>query len=138
MTKCALDSCDKKFDETTSNCRRMYCDRSCKQKAFFKKNTREKYARINRLRRFKMTVEQFEIMLNAQDHKCPICKREAEDEGRSLSVDHDHRCCPGRDSCGACIRELLCKRCNSALGLFGDDIEVLKSAIEYLERNSGK
>lgn len=133
MKKCALDLCNNEFDAATSNHRRKYCGRSCKQKAFFQKNTCEKYARANRLRRFRMTTTQFQTMLESQENRCMICPRMAEDEGRSFSVDHDHRCCPGRDSCGKCVRGLLCKQCNTALGLFGDDVETLRMAIKYLE-----
>jgi hypothetical protein len=52
-----------------------------------------------------------------------------------LSIDHDHACCPGRISCGKCIRGLLCNRCNRALGLLGDSIELLKKMIAYLEQS---
>lgn len=68
-------------------------------------------------------------MLEVQDYACAICG-EMEDKLREdgteqpLSVDHCH--VSGR------VRGLLCHRCNTALGLFRDDPEVLKRAIEYL------
>ncbi len=34
--------------------------------------------------------------------------------GLSYNIDHDHGCCPGRLSCGACIRALVCQSCNVA------------------------
>lgn len=41
-----------------------------------------------------------------------------------LSLDHDHYTSK--------IRGILCQECNHAIGLFKDDVELLKKAIEYL------
>ena len=80
---------------------------------------------------YKITMAQYNEMLESQNGKCRICKRK-DDDGKMLSVDHDHECCPGRRSCGKCIRGLLCQRCNLIIGLVGDDASVLASAAEYL------
>lgn len=57
-----------------------------------------------------ITLEQYEELLARQGGVCAICRRRP--TKNRLSVDHDHRCCPGRRSCGKCIRGLLCKECN--------------------------
>lgn len=49
-----------------------------------------------------------------------------------LSVDHNHQCCPGSNSCGKCVRGLLCSSCNSTLGHANDDPSRLQSLISYL------
>lgn len=67
-----------------------------------------------------------------QDGKCAICQR-ATGKARNLAVDHDHRCCPGKTSCGDCVRGLLCSNCNNALGFFHDDPEAFRRAARYLE-----
>lgn len=95
-----------------------------------------------RLRVFNMTLEQYEQILADQGGVCMICRRPETAKNRSglvadLSVDHDHRCCPAKGtSCGACIRGLLCSRCNNGLGLFRDDVDVLAAAINYLNTTS--
>jgi hypothetical protein len=52
----------------------------------------------------------------------------------SWSVDHDHSCCPGDESCGKCIRAILCAACNKMIGLARDDPARLRAAAAYLER----
>lgn len=53
----------------------------------------------------------------------------------ATSVDHDHSCCKV-NSCGRCVRGVLCHRCNCAIGKLGDDIEGVRTALAYLERGS--
>lgn len=76
--------------------------------------------------------EQYEDMLSKQNGACAICHTTSD---TNLCVDHDHSCCVGKKSCGNCVRGLLCHNCNRALGLFGDRIDLLHSAMQYLEAN---
>jgi hypothetical protein len=91
--------------------------------------------RAQKLRqRFHKSAEWYAAQLEAQGGCCAICRKPVEDNaGFELSVDHDHTCCPERTSCGQCVRGLLCNRCNRALGLLSDSVEVLKAMIAYLE-----
>ena len=50
-----------------------------------------------------------------------------------LSLDHDRSCCPGAESCGKCIRGLICLHCNVGMGHFQDDPDRMRAAIAYLE-----
>lgn len=99
-----------------------YC-RPCKKKVGINSN----------LRKYKLTMETYSEMEKSQNGVCAICK-DPEMNKKRLSVDHDHACCPGYGSCGKCIRGLLCSNCNTFLGNAKDDIEILKSAIEYLQK----
>jgi len=92
-------------------------------------------------RRFGLDLTRYATLLEQQGGVCAICK-EPETfvrNGRlySLAVDHNHACCPGRKSCGKCIRGLLCRRCNTMLGLYEDDpnaiVNVLSQAVIYLK-----
>ncbi len=96
------------------------------------------YSRRNRANRrflqYGITAEQYDALLKAQNGGCAVCAAKPEEGGRDLRIDHDHSCCPGIKSCGKCIRGLLCDKHNLGLGLFGDDISQLQTAIAYLQR----
>lgn len=62
---------------------------------------------------YDLTVEQYQKLVDAQDGVCAICDQPP--KKNRLHVDHDHSCCPGKVSCGKCIRGLLCTSCNSKL-----------------------
>jgi hypothetical protein len=88
------------------------------QKAHFKK-------------RYNITPQEYEAMLEAQNYKCAICNKNAEDNKRgnkiqSLNIDHCHKT--------KRVRGLLCHQCNSGLGHFKDNTEFLLKAVEYLSK----
>ncbi|MGK5677489.1 endonuclease domain-containing protein [Actinoplanes sp. URMC 104] len=67
------------------------------------------------LQRHHLDPETFREMVVAQGGACAICGYVAAD--RPLLIDHDHACCPGKHSCGRCVRSLLCAGCNGFLGV---------------------
>lgn len=74
-------------------------------------------------------------MLDEQGGVCAICRQpETKHHSLVLKIDHDRSCCAGHESCGRCVRGLLCSNCNRALGLFGDDPDVITAAVMYLRR----
>jgi len=68
----------------------------------------------------KISVKEYDHILLEQNGKCKICNKE---DDRRLSVDHTT----------GTVRGLLCRRCNSAIGLFGDSPQLLVEAAKYLE-----
>lgn len=79
------------------------------------------------MRKFGMTIEQYDAMLEGQGGGCWICGRPPR-EDISLHVDHDHA--TGR------IRGILCFCCNNALADFGDNPELLRKAAGYVSRHA--
>lgn len=80
-------------------------------------------------------------MMNEQGGVCDICKQPETtrrgDVVLDLAVDHDHACCPGSaNSCGKCVRALICGQCNKGLGAFRDDTDLMRTAIAYLDKHS--
>lgn len=87
-----------------------------------KKEYNLEYSRIYNLqRKFNLTPEQYQIMVDKQNGVCAICKGTC---SRKLAVDHDHK--TGK------VRGLLCNSCNRGLGYLKDNKENLQNALEYL------
>jgi hypothetical protein len=96
-------------------------------------NHKENKRKSRLKQQFNITLEDYEQMMEEQRGVCKICRQPCA-SGRQLAIDHDHRCCPERgQSCGGCIRGLLCWRCNSILGRAEDSVLLLQSAINYLQ-----
>lgn len=87
-------------------------------------------------RRCGINIDEYNKLLSIQRGICAICGNPP--INKRLAVDHDHKCCPGGKSCGECIRELLCQKCNVILGLGNDSILFFKKVINYLEKHGGK
>jgi len=79
------------------------------------------------MRKFGMTIEQYDAMLEAQGGGCFICGR-APREDISLHVDYCH-------SSGK-VRGILCFCCNNALADFQEDPRLLARAGAYLDRHT--
>lgn len=75
------------------------------------------------LRKFGITVEQYDEMFAAQGGVCAICS--CPPHYKRLAVDHNHE--TGQ------VRGLLCGWCNRSLGGFRDSTELLVSAARYLK-----
>ena len=95
---------------------------------------RDQIAARIRFVRFGITPAQYDEMLAAQGGGCALCGTTEPGSGaRYFAVDHDHGCCPThKQSCGKCVRKLLCFRCNTLLGLAEDNADLFESAMKYL------
>lgn len=89
-------------------------------------------ARKGTLNRYGLTEEKFVALLEKQGGGCAICGTDKPGGKGTWHVDHDHNCCPGRKVCGKCVRGLLCSHCNTGLGKFQEDQEIVMKAYRYL------
>jgi len=78
------------------------------------------------MRNHNITIEQYDEMHKKQKGRCAICGVHQTELKFALHVDHDHET--------NIKRSLLCKKCNTALGMFNDSIEILINAINYLKK----
>lgn len=71
-------------------------------------------------KQYGISVEDFRRIAELQHHACAICERR-----KPLDVDHNHITSE--------VRQLLCRSCNLALGLFQDCPTILDRASLYLK-----
>lgn len=81
----------------------------------------EEYLFRRRLQRYNLSIEDYNILFERSNGVCEICKRT-----EATCIDHDHKTNE--------VRGLLCDRCNLMIGMAEDKIELLISAIKYLEQ----
>jgi hypothetical protein len=80
-------------------------------------------------RTYGISSEQYDELLERQDHKCPVCERHKDEFPTRLAVDHDHKT---RE-----IRGLLCNYCNHRMVGRHRDPAVLRRIADYLEAGTG-
>ena len=94
----------------------------------YRANNLEKVKELSRkthiMRKFGLTIEEYDVMFSAQNGVCAICEDTCA-TGYRLAVDHNHT--TGK------IRALLCKNCNTAIGLLKENTDTMTKAIKYLE-----
>lgn len=75
-----------------------------------------------------LTVTTYDELFDKQNGRCGICGTDdpskSDPRRKRFCIDHDHK--TGK------IRGLLCNKCNRTVGLFDDDIDIVRSALEYL------
>ena len=110
---------------------------NARQKIYYHKMGPDRRRRYEVKARYRLTEEQYFDLINKHDNRCGICKKHQSELPKIMGIDHDHNCCPGKITCGKCIRGLLCSSCNLSLGGFNDDINMLQLAIDYLNKYKG-
>ena len=86
------------------------------------------YKNYQLVRNYNITLEDFNKIKESQDNCCAICGKHESNFKKGLAVDHCHT--TGK------IRGLLCGGCNTSLGRFNDDINMLNKAIQYLQKET--
>lgn len=109
---------------------------SIKEKAALRYiNNKEKHKEKGKQWRYKkiygIEYKVFEQMIKKQNNKCFICNKDfvtgSVSDAKAV-LDHCH--ITGK------LRKILCNRCNSAMGWFEDNPELLEKAANYLRSNN--
>ena len=80
-----------------------------------------KERRANHLKCYGMSLLEYQLRLMLQNGACAVCRKKPKG---LLCVDHCH--VTGK------VRGLLCRKCNSALGFYGDDPKLAQAGADYL------
>lgn len=115
-----------------ANQRRITRGRGARRKPVAAQKRTPAVVRAARLRKYSLTDERFDQLIQSQNGRCAICRRSE----NKLQIDHDHACCPGKFSCGRCVRGLLCGRCNRGIAYFHEEAGVFANAATYLAASS--
>jgi hypothetical protein len=67
-----------------------------------------RYRNATLKRKYGITLEEYNVILNNQENGCAICHRTEEENGKMLAVDHSHETNKNR--------ALLCSSCNILIG----------------------
>jgi len=70
-------------------------------------------------------IKWVEQRLKEHNYKCKICSTDMQLHTNTVAIDHCHK--TGK------VRDIVCKKCNSAMGQFNDDPELIAKAIDYLK-----
>jgi hypothetical protein len=83
----------------------------------------------NYKKRYGLSIEQKQELVDKQNSKCAICNNDLKD-AHDVCVDHNHITNK--------IRGILCRKCNLGIGHLNDSTQILKSAILYLDKHANK
>lgn len=86
-----------------------------------------KLSRIGR--KYGLTAAAILALHQSQGGKCAICRKDL-DLGPDMSIDHNH-------TTGA-VRGILCRTCNSGIGLLRDSQRLIRAALKYLADREGE
>ena len=92
--------------------------------------SRDKWTDKNLKKNYGISLSDYEYLYESQNGKCAICNVEHDGydpQGNKRRMDADHCHKTKR------IRGLLCIRCNRGIGMLGDSVEIVSSALKYLK-----
>ncbi len=118
-------TCDTFLDTSAFHVSKRQKDGLAWQCKSCQKDRRQKY---HYKKTYGISLEERNQLINIQGNKCGCCGNEFDNSFRGKPVvDHCHK--SGK------IREILCDRCNVALGVLGDDPELALKCMEYLQKH---
>jgi len=130
---------NRKYNALTRDRRQVWTENDRKENPERYKKYAEKYHHLNYVqyqarrtaRKYGLSYNEYIEMIKKSNDKCAICNREErrnlgkKEKLTQLCIDHSHS--------SKKVRGLICYGCNLLLGYAEDNIEFLKSAIQYLE-----
>lgn len=113
------------FHKRQNHCKRCNSKRNKRWREENPEAHRLSYVKGHVRRLYGLSWEEYMGLFDRQEGRCALCSKEHVLMAvHGLCVDHDHR--TGR------VRGLLCKKCNTALGVLGDSPDSIRRVLAYL------
>lgn len=117
-SRCKVCQKERTSEPWTNN----YCKKRYHENGGFTEVRRDTWYR----KQYGISLKEYKDLKNKQNNKCAICG-DSNPHGRGRW--HIDRCHTTGE-----VRGLLCHNCNTAVGLFKDDTNIINSAINYLKK----
>ncbi len=88
-----------------------------------KEDFKEKRRNYHLQHSYGISLEVYEALCQSQNGLCAICGQKSD---KKLHVDHNHN--TGN------VRALLCKNCNTSLGLLKEDSKIVENLLQYIKK----
>jgi len=130
MKTCPRCKITKPFEEYHKNKKTKdgykYTCKKCLNEEYLASPIAKEFAR-ERWLKFKYNIDskQYDLLYENQKGCCAICEKPT--PKGVLNVDHCHTTSE--------VRGLLCKTCNRAIGMIGENVGILSNAIKYLQES---
>jgi len=106
---------------------RLEKDKEKRKQKYLRNREKQRDSKLKR--KYGISLHEYNEMLNNQNYKCAICGIKRSDVKKDFAVDHNH-------STGQ-IRDLLCSKCNPAIGFVRENPEIARRLADYIERHGG-
>lgn len=108
-------------------CRKCHNQKARDRAREHKESTRRKIM----FKKYGWTLEFFQSVLERNGNRCQICKLEFDGSTKNQpNIDHDHKT--------GMVRGVLCRSCNTGIGHLKDSPDIMRSAIDYLDKAFAK
>ncbi len=97
-----------------------------KNKKYYQDNKRDWHERVIKSKH-KMSKEEYQRLYTDANSSCQICGTPEIELQKKLCIDHSH--------ITEEVRGLLCHKCNTAIGMFFDDPNLIEKAALYLRQH---
>lgn len=102
------------------------CSRPKEEKQKRYQRDKKKLKNTTLKREFGISLDEYNKKLHNQNHQCACCGSSEKENGKMLAVDHNHETKE--------IRDLLCGKCNAAIGFLDESVKKAEKIIQYIKK----
>lgn len=131
---CGLEAKSHAMTRHTAKCGTVCTVKLCNELHYMKNYCKHHFKISQIATTYNITVAKMFKIFDRANGKCEICKKELVMHG-SKSDSRKNVACVDHCHVTGTVRGILCFNCNSALGHFSDDVDRIKTALQYIKRS---